>query len=190
MYKQQCAQERNGNDAELFVLFFCSRNSSSSCFSFFFFCFIFFFLLHFQLDTTNWLRFAHRTKTRLHAATFLKRKFAQAQAATPALALPLTLTLTPSLLTIQNLQVAVAAKRTKRIVKRASCGGSKEREKRQLVAVAVALSLFCRRWRRCSCLGRVHVRVRVLRVCKAPVLMLLLSLCAAPALLPLCCCAA
>lgn len=170
MYKQQCAQERNGNDAELFVLFFCSRNSSSSCFSFsfsfFFFCFIFifFFLLHFQLDTTNWLRFAHRTKTRLHAATFLKRKFAQAQAATPALALPLTLTLTPSLLTIQNLQVAVAAKRTKRIVKRASCGGSKEREKRQRVAVAVALSLFCRRWRRCSCLGRVRVRVRVLRV--------------------------
>lgn len=168
MYKQQCAQERNGNDAELFVLFFCSRNSSSSCFSFFCFIFIFFFfLLHFQLDTTNWLRFAHRTKTRLHAATFLKRKFAQAQAATPALALPLplTLTLTPSLLTIQNLQVAVAAKRTKRIVKRASCGGSKEREKRQ--RVAVALSLFCRRWRRCSCLGRVRVRVRVLRVCNS-----------------------
>lgn len=120
MYKQQCAQERNGNDAELFVLFFCSRNSSSCCFSlFFYFCFIFifFFLLHFQLDTTNWLRFANRTKTRLHAATFLKRKFAQAQAATPplALALPLTLTLTPSLLTIQNLQVAVAvANKTKR----------------------------------------------------------------------------
>lgn len=165
MYKQQCAQERNGNDAELFVLFFCSRNSSSSCFSFsfFFFCFIFiffFFLLHFQLDTTNWLRFAHRTKTRLHAATFLKRKFAQAQAATPALALPLplTLTLTPSLLTIQNLQVAVAAKRTKRIVKRASCGGSKEREKaarrgRALVVLSPLASLLVSRSCACSCSG-------------------------------------
>lgn len=165
MYKQQCAQEPNGNDAELFVLFFCSRNSSSSCFSFFFFCFIFiffFFLLHFQLDTTNWLRFAHRTKTRLHAATFLKRKFAQAQAATPALALPLTLTLTPSLLTIQNLQVvvAVAAKRTNRIVKRASCGGSKEREKaarrgRALVVLSPLASLLVSRSCAfsCSCSG-------------------------------------
>lgn len=150
---------------ELFVLFFCSRNGSSSCFSFFFFCFIFiffFFLLHFQLDTTNWLRFAHRTKTRLHAATFLKRKFAQAQAATPALALalPLTLTLTPSLLTIQNLQVAVAvaAKRTKRIVKRASCGGSKEREKaarrgRALVVLSPLASLLVSRSCACSCSG-------------------------------------
>lgn len=143
---------------ELFVLLFCSRNSSSCCFSFFFFIFILFFLLHFQLDTTNWLRFANRTKTRLHAATFLKRKFAQA--ATPALALALTLTLTPSLLTIQNLQVAVATKRTKRSGERASCGGIGKRERGQ--QVAVALSLFCRRCRRCSCLGRV--RVRVLRV--------------------------
>lgn len=137
----------------------CSRNSRSSC--------SFYSSLHFQLDTTNWLRIANRTKTRLRAATFLKRKFAQAQAqaATPALSLALTLTLslsstltlTPSLLTIQKFasrrQVNESKQRERRVQ-------SEERASAVCCALVVLSPLA-------SLLVsiRAHVRARVLRVC-------------------------
>lgn len=125
----------------------CSRNSRSSCF--------FYSSLHFQLDTTNWLRIANRTKTRLRAATFLKRKFAQA--ATPALSLSSTLTLTPSLLTIQK------------FASRRQVNESKQRERR--VQSEERASAVCRALVVLSPLAsllvsiRAHVRARVLRVC-------------------------